>query len=373
VSAMTEISAGKPIDLSPYHGSIIDCDIHPSPPSIAELLPYFDEYWKEVLTMRGIDRVAVDITAAPPNVPVNSRPDWRPAKGRPGSDLALMQRHVLDGFGSAAGICNCLHVAQIVFGDDLAAAMCTALNKWLAAEWLDRDPRLRASIVVPIQNPQLAAAEIERWAADRRFVQVLLPGTSDMPYGRRYYWPIYAAAARHGLSIGIHAGSSYRNAPTPTGWPSYFLSDYIGFSSIAESQLLSLLSEGVFVEYPNLKVVFIETGFLWYPSFIWRANKTWRGVRAEVPWLKEAPGTLAERHVRFTIQPVDAPPTPDQLERAIDQMGSDRFLLFSSDYPHWHYDGLNPLPAGFPTGLLEKIAVENPTETYPRLQKETAQ
>jgi len=57
----------------------------------------------------------------------------------------------------------------------------------------------------------------------------------------------------------------------------------------------------------------------------------------------------------------------------VTERGSDRFLLFSSDYPHWHYDGLNPLPAGFPTGLLEKIAVENPTETYPRLQKETAQ
>jgi hypothetical protein len=43
-----------------------------------------------------------------------------------------------------------------------------------AAALLDREPRLRASILVPAHNPDLAVAEIERVAPDRRFVQVLL-------------------------------------------------------------------------------------------------------------------------------------------------------------------------------------------------------
>jgi 3-phenylpropionate/trans-cinnamate dioxygenase ferredoxin subunit len=34
----------------------------------------------------------------------------------------------------------------------MAAAFARALNDWIAKEWLDRDPRLRASIVVPTQN-----------------------------------------------------------------------------------------------------------------------------------------------------------------------------------------------------------------------------
>ena len=41
-----------------------------------------------------------------------------------------------------------------------------AINNWIAAEWLDRDPRLRASIVVPAHSPDLAVAEIERRADD---------------------------------------------------------------------------------------------------------------------------------------------------------------------------------------------------------------
>ena len=42
-------------------------------------------------------------------------------------------------------------------------------------------------------------------------------------------------------------------------------------------------------QHPGLKAVFMESGVSWLPNFIWRANKTWRGVRAEVPWLDKSP------------------------------------------------------------------------------------
>ena len=61
----------------------------------------------------------------------------------------------------------------------------------MAREWLDREPRLRASILVAPQDAELAAAEIERCAADERFVQVLLLVMGDRPLGHRTYWPIY--------------------------------------------------------------------------------------------------------------------------------------------------------------------------------------
>ena len=33
----------------------IDCDIHPSVPNMAALLPYLDDYWREMVALRGID------------------------------------------------------------------------------------------------------------------------------------------------------------------------------------------------------------------------------------------------------------------------------------------------------------------------------
>ena len=43
-----------------------------------------------------------------------------------------------------------------------AVAFASAVNDWQIAEWLDKEPRLRASIVVPVQLPELAARESDR-------------------------------------------------------------------------------------------------------------------------------------------------------------------------------------------------------------------
>ena len=48
----------------------------------------------------------------------------------------------------------------------------------------------------------------------------------------------------------------------------------------AAAQLLSLVTEGVFVKFPELKVVMMESGVTWLPGMIWRADKTGRGVRS---------------------------------------------------------------------------------------------
>ncbi len=136
----------------------------------------------------------------------------------------------------------------------MGAAICSAVNDWIIEHWLNKDSRLRASIVVPAQAPLLAAEEIERRAADKRFVQILMPVGCEMMLGRSYYWPIYEAAAKHDLPIGLHAGSMYRYAPTSGGWPSYYLHDYVANSQIFEDQLLSLISNGVFNRFPDLRV-----------------------------------------------------------------------------------------------------------------------
>ena len=229
--------------------------------------------------------------------------------GVPGSDLAALQRDALDAFGTRFAICNTIYAAQMLHSEDMAAVLCSALNDWIAREWLDREPRLRASIVVPVQSAELAVKEIERCAKDKRFVQVLLLAMGELPLGRRAHWPIYEAAERLGLPIGVHAGSSYRHAPTPAGWPSYFVEDYVAQSLRLPEPVAQLHRRGrVRRSSRSLKVVMIEAGFTWLPPFLWRADKSWRGVRREVPWIKEPPSDVIRQHVRFTLQPLDGPP-----------------------------------------------------------------
>jgi predicted TIM-barrel fold metal-dependent hydrolase len=345
----------------------IDCDIHPAVPDTRVLLPYLEPYWREHIQRRGLERESFEISSYPVNAPINARPDWRPPSGPPGGSLPALQSHLLDRLNPRFAICNVLHGAQMMFSEDLSLALCRAVNNWIAAEWLDRDPRLRASIVVPPHSADLAAEEIERLAGDHRFVQVLLLAMSELPLGRRQNWPIYAAAEKHGLPIGIHAGSTFRHPPSALGWPSYYLEDYVSQAQGFAAALNSLVSEGVFNKFPGLKVVLIESGVTWLPASLWRLDKTWRGVRAEVPWLETVPTDIVRDHVRLTIQPFDAPPTEPQVLKLLEQLGSDRMLLFSSDYPHWHYDGDDALPDGLPEDLIRRICVDNPLDTYPRL------
>ena len=140
-----------------------------------------------------------------------------------------------------------------------------------------------------------------------------------------------------------------------------------GQSWLFASQLQSLISEGIFGKFPRLRVVLMESGVTWLPAFMWRSDKTWRGTRGEVPWVKEPPSHLIREHVRLTVQPIDAPADPAQLERVVDQLNSEDMLLFSTDYPHWQFDGDQALPAGFPSRLRQRVLFDNPLATFPRL------
>jgi uncharacterized protein len=348
----------------------IDCDIHPGVPEIKALLPYMNDFWQESFIDRGLD--GFDMMSYPLGSPITCRSDWRTKGERPGSSLAGMQRDALDAFGISLAICNPLTGGQVAVSESMGAAICSAINDWIVEHWLNKDRRLRASIVVPPQAPLLAVEEVERLAGDKRFVQILLPAACEMMLGRSYYWPIYEVAAKYDLPIGLHAGSMYRYAPTSTGWPSHYLHDYVANSQLFEDQLLSLISNGVFNRYPHLRFVLIESGVTWLPGFIWRAIKTWRGVRAEVPWVKRSPAEIIRENVRLTVQPIDAPRDSNVFNRIIDMIDSDNMLLFASDYPHWQFDGDAVLPPGLSPALLQRIRIDNPLETYPHLRETPA-
>jgi uncharacterized protein len=357
----------QPIPVRPPAGAI-DCDIHLSLPSTRVLLPYLDPYWREHILRRGMERESLDASSFPANATINGRPDWRHGAAPPGSSLEALQTDLLDRFQTRFAICNVINGAQMFFSEDLSAAFCRAINNWIKAEWLDRDPRLRASIVVPVHSAELAAEEIHRMAPDTRFVQVLLLSMTELPLGRRQTWPIYQAAIEHDLPIGIHAGSTYRHPPSAGGWSSYYLEDYVSHAQGFAASMNSLVAEGVFQKFPALKVVLMESGVTWLPAALWRLDKTWRGVRAETPWLEQMPTEIVREHFRLTLQPFDAPPTEAQVHTLLEQIGSDRMLLFSTDYPHWHFDDDEALPAGLPEALWQTICIDNPLDTYPRLR-----
>lgn len=332
----------------------IDCDLHNEVPSKETLYPYLPDYWLDYCRESAF--VGPESADYPATIPTSVRPD---ASAIPG--LSEIQEKALG--GAEIGILNCAYRAQSVRNEELAAALASAVNRWQVEKWLEKEPRLRASIVVPSQNPALAAAEIERWGDHPGFVQVILPVRSEAPYGNRRYDPIFEAATRHNLVVGINFGGAAGNPPTPAGWPSLYVEEYAGMAQIFQSQATSLVMEGAFDRFPDLRVAFIEGGFTWLPSLMWRMDKEWKGLRHNTPWVKRAPSLYWREHLRLTIQPVDGPANAKHLRQIVEQMDSDEMLLYGSDYPHLH-DSENALFATLPVALEQKIRSENARAFY---------
>ncbi len=347
----------------------IDCDVHPMVPGMSALAPFLDEFWRDQVAERGITQL--DSQSWPVNAPKTVRADWRDAEGRGASTVAELRTQVLEPFGADLAVLNPLYGVQMVLNADMAVAFTRTLNDWTRAEWLDRDPRLRASVVLPLQDIGAAVEEIERLAPDRRFVQALVLAMGDAPLGKRQFWPVYEACVRHRLPLGVHAGSAYRHPQTSVGWTSWYLEEYAANQQAFQSQLASLVAEGALGKFPDLKVVLLESGVTWLPAFLWRLQKTWKGVRFEVPWVDRPPAEIVRDQVRLTVQPFDAPEDdPGAVQRILDHLRSEDILLWASDWPHWQFDGTEAVPPGFPASILPKLLRGNALATYDRLRAE---
>jgi uncharacterized protein len=304
----------------------IDCDVHCAPASYDVLFPYLSDYWRQYITEAGI-RVNGLAHAYPGAV-----------AGVVPSSYEALAEHVPD-----MAILNCLTGFETHRNGYFAAAVASAVNDWLREEFLARDARLRASLVVSTISPDDAVSEIERVGEDPGFVQVLLPVRSDFPWGHKNNHPTFAAARAAGLQIGLHAWGRAGRAATPSGFTTTYLEDYLSNQPIAQAQLLSFVSEGVFERFPDLRVVLSECGFAWLAPLLWRFDKDWKGVWREVPWVKRRPSEYVREYFRFTTAPMHLPADGAVLDQLLEMMDGARNLVYASDYPHEHGDGLPAL------------------------------
>jgi predicted TIM-barrel fold metal-dependent hydrolase len=347
-----------------WSGSVIDVDVHAVVPSVQVLLPYLDEVWHQHISDRHWPGPSSQ--TYPAGSPAAARPEWRPEDGRiPASDVTLVQEHILDPWDVERAILNCYY--PIDFGHpDVSVAFASAVNDWLAAEWLDRDDRLRASLVLPGQDPAAMIREIERLGGHPGFVQALLPVRSGRMYGSRPFHPVFEAIARNDLVAGIHwGGLNNQNPPTPSGWPSWFIEEYVAEQQVFSAQLTSLVAEGVFQAVPELRVSMLEIGFSWLPTWGWRMDKEWKGMRREIPWVNRPPFQIIRDHMRFSTAPMDADPEwPDELARVIGWLGSEDILMFATDYPHTHDDDLALLLSATPESMRPQLMSESARAWY---------
>jgi predicted TIM-barrel fold metal-dependent hydrolase len=332
---------------------LVDCDTHCVPPSGTALGPYLPEVWAAYLRENGFKQpIGIGITYPP----------WSDMLAVDSVEPARFAADVLRDAGLA--VVHCYYGVESLSHLQLAAALATAVNRWLEAEWLEQDDRLVATGVITPHDTIAAVREITRLADNPRFAGVLLPARSVEPYGGRRFWPIWEAMAEHGLPLAITYGGSVGTPPSPVGWFDSLFEDYAAAGPTFQAHVTSLVLSGVFERFPGLKVVVMESGWTWLPSLLWRMDREWKGLRREVPWMKDLPSEYVKRHIRMTTHPIDDPGRPEYLQQVIEQLGCDEILMYGSDYPHRYGPSQPDLLAVLTAPVAERVAWRNAWETF---------
>jgi uncharacterized protein len=344
--------------------TIVDTDVHTCPVSADELRAYLPPEWEHL----------PDNVLAPDQrqlyAPQQSiRGDAVPEEGAPaGSDPVLAATQLLGDAGIGAGYAMLISPIRAFENRDVEAAVCRAMNDWLADTWLSKyNPggHYWGSISICLDAPDFASQEIERWEGAERMKQVKVNSYSEAPFGNRRYDPIYASAERLGLPIAVHfAKSSGTTLLTPVG----FLPSYVELHSLYPmsyaAHFVSLIFNGVFERFPRLKYVFIEGGFSWVGPLLWRMDRYWEAFREELPEVKRRPSEYVFEHVRFTSQPIEEPSDKAQLANALDWAHAEKLLMFATDYPHWDFDDPGFVTRQLPASVRERVLSLNALEFY---------
>jgi predicted TIM-barrel fold metal-dependent hydrolase len=340
--------------------SIVDCDIHipTDGEAVSERMP-------EPFRSKGISGPGNGYSS-----PIGvTRRDAVPDDDE--TRLDLLREQVLDPLGVEHGIITGGAGSGLVAHENArhAAAIASAYNEWVVEEWTEADDRLHASVGIAPHAPEAAAEEIRRWGDHPDMVQVILGSGTRVPIGQPDYWPIFEAAEEAGLPVAMHIGPKgdvgigYPN--NPAGNSGNYSEGHIAQSINYYGQLASLVLEGVFEEFPDLRFVLIEGEFGWVPDLCWRMDRNWEALGEETPWLERPPSEYVREHVRFTTQPVPEPPRPAYLRQLLEMIHAEETLLFCTDYPHWDgdYSPQQALPGVSPE-LERAVFNENAAELY---------
>jgi predicted TIM-barrel fold metal-dependent hydrolase len=210
------------------------------------------------------------------------------------------------------------------------AAVARVTNDWLEDEWLGG--RFYGTARLPITDPAAAIAEIGRIASTPRYVGVAVPLRVHAHYGDERYFPIWEAAAAHGLPVFVldDLASAAEYVRSPVGQPLSWAENDALRHLLPLVHLTSLVVAGVFGRLPGLRFVFLDGGADLVEPLLWRVDKDWRSGRVETPWLEELPSTIALRHAQFVATPSDT--TTDG-------------AIYGSRLPFWDANPANGLPS----------------------------
>jgi predicted TIM-barrel fold metal-dependent hydrolase len=323
---------------------IVDTDVHVHE-SPGALVPYCDMPWRVALdNIRDAHESYLDIPGFSPGVSDGSYQAKFPTahEGARMVHTPEQMRADLDALHVDLGLLFPDHLLKlpVLTQTEYAAALARAYNAWLVDQWASAERGLLGCIVACPHDPRDAAREIEKYAKHPDIAGIYLPCAGlDPLWGDRKYDPIWDAAEASDLAVLLHSVTvthpvfPFNNHGFDTELGRHACSHT--FSIMAN--LVHMVTTGVVVRYPKLRIALTEAGISWMPYLMHRLDKEYLERRREVPFLEERPSHYLKR-MYVATQPIEEPEDLGDLATLIDLYDGWDTTMFASDWPHHDFD-----------------------------------
>ena len=265
-------------------------------------------------------------------------------------------------------------VAQLFFlfeRPDVAAALCRGYNDWLAEYCAHDRRRLVGVAALPQQDPELAAAELERAVTEYGFVGGFI--RPNRIAGRTVDDPafdvLWATAARLDVPVALHEayipGIDTVGIDRMTTYAASHISSHVFEAMTA---MLVTTIAGVQDRHPGLRLGFLEAGCGWAPTWLDRIEEHYELAPAD--YRGGDPKGKVNKRTWLTFE-IEEPGLACACE-----LGWAQNICFASDYPHFDavYPGavkkVRDLHRDLPDSLLDDLLGGNALRFYgPRLRR----
>jgi hypothetical protein len=218
---------------------------------------------------------------------------------------------------------------------EVATQLLMAYNAWFTDTVLGADPRIKTMLGLPIERPEAALETIRRYADHPGVIGFLVTSQRSIGVHRNEYLPVYAELQERGKPLGFHAGPNVSDSMTAT--MNRFLSAHaMSFVTCNMTHLTNWVINGLGERFPDLKVIWIESGLAWVPFMMQRLDHEYLLRQSDAPLLTRMPSDYM-REMYYTSQPLEVTDL-DLLAATFEAMDAEHTLLYSSDWPHWDFD-----------------------------------
>ncbi|ABS67298.1 amidohydrolase 2 [Xanthobacter versatilis] len=210
-----------------------------------------------------------------------------------------------------------------------AISLARKANDALAEEVRRQPTRYAGFAHLPMQDPTVAADELERCVRQLGFKGALINGQTNGQYlDADRFLPFWERVADLDVPVYLHPGE-LADAPAMFAGRPELGGAVWAWTAETASHALRLVFGGTFTRFPTLKVILGHMGET-LPSLLWRFDSRWQCALGETLPPEQLPSAIIRRHFAITTSGVC---DPTALAAAIAALGEDA-VMFSVDYPY---------------------------------------